>query len=610
MRVERVEQAQQSTAATDELAQLRSSLDGVVARLASLPIPSEEWRDQISQAADGLSKRVERIEEGMIGQARAAAVTEIAERLGELAQRVAAADVFEARLQALGAQIDALPGSAEAWREPLAQLATRIEELPVASEEWREQIAGLAGRLDGLRTDEWRPELAQVAENLRVRIEKIEREAATAPVEQLDGLRSEVAELTARIDAVPTTSDDVPAQLAELAETLNGRVENVERRLANGVSRDVLAGVSTRLDELAARVADTSELESRLHESLTGLVDERTSELKIDGEDVRGRLDEALHRIAGLAGITERVGQVEERLEAGAAELGPTLNELKRTGPGTARASRSSPRRSVRSAVAVTQPRSSSSSQAGSTGRRLLSPISMRASTRCRRRSRSESPPPRRVPPPSRSRQLRTSSRSAASWTTCAPSSTPASDAGPTVSTIWPVPARRARRVTEQFARSGTVTELRSLIDQQGEQIEGLGGELVKFERYVDEKAAGQTAALSALQARLETVESALAEAGRMVATPVETLEAAPRSRPLRPRRSSATPRSRGCGGSCPSASPRSRAARLKRKDLRELRDGLERVERRVDDRNDEDDAATRAVEEAVREGLADSASG
>ena len=207
---------------------------------------------EISQVAEGLSKRVERIEEGMIGQARAAAVTEIAEQVGELARKVSATDVLEARLQALGAQIDALPGSTEAWREPLAHLASRIEEFPVASDEWREQIADLIGRVDGLRTDEWRPELAQVAENLRVRVETIEREVASAQAEQLDGLRTEVAELKARIDAVPISSDEIRAQLAELAgpSTDGSRTSSGASRTASPETRS--RAWSRALDELAA----------------------------------------------------------------------------------------------------------------------------------------------------------------------------------------------------------------------------------------------------------------------------------------------------------------------------------------------------------------------
>ena len=604
LRVERVEQAQQSTVATEELAQLRSSLDDVVARIASLPIPSEEWRDQVSHAAEGLGKRVERIEEGMIGQARAAAVTEIAEHVGELARKVAATDVFEARLQALGAQIDALPGAAESWREPLAHLASRIEELPVASEEWRQLIADLTGRIDGLRTDEWRPELAEVAENLRVRVEKIEREVASAQAQQLDGLRIDVAELTARIDAVPTSSDEIRAELAELAETLHGRVESVERRLASGVSRDALDSVVTRLDDLTARVADTSELEARLHESLSGLVDERANDSKADGADIRGRLDEALHRIAGLAGITERVHQVEERLETGTAELAPTLDELRENAArhGSRIEELAQKIRDVgnrRDAAEVEQQlagRIDGTEAALSdlhAGLDALTPaveerivaVEMRSNVVAQQASADVDSLRRELD------DLRAVVDAAA-------------DAGVArVDDLAESLRAELAGVTERFAGSDAVRELRSLVEQQGERLETVSGELGKFEHYADEKAAGQTAGLAALRARLETVETGLAEAGSL-SQAVETLEA----RLIETSSSEAVERNAEVEALRLALSERVAALegnQVKRKDLRELRDGLERVEQRVADRNDGDDAAKRAVEEAVREGLA-----
>ena len=140
--------------------------------------------------------------------------------------------------------------------------------------------------------------------------------------------------------------------------------------------------------------------------------------------------------------------------------------------------------------------------------------------------------------------------------------------------------------VTDRFAGSDVVGELRSLVDQQGERVETVSGELVKFEHYADEKAAGQTAGLAALRARLETVETGLADAGSL-SQAVETLEA----RLIETSASEAVERNAEVEALRLALSERVAALegnQVKRKDLRELRDGLERVEQRVADRNDE----------------------
>jgi chromosome segregation ATPase len=351
----RLERVEQRPSGSEELGGLRAELKDLEARLDTLPQPSEEWRELIAglatrvdalttdewhaesaEAADNLHKRIERVEQGMNGQARATAVTEIAERVEELARKVAETDSdgVEQKLNALTARLEALPASGE-WREPLTQLAARIDGMPTPSEEWREQIASLAARVDTLRTDEWRSELAEVAENLRTRLERVEHEFGSAQAEQLDRLRSGLDGLVARVDAMPVLPlGDIRAELAELAQTLHGRMEQVDTRIAHDVDTDTLDGLLARVDELNSKVGDASALESRLAESLSALVHERAEHFEAGGAEVRRRLDDALREITAVAGVAGRVVEVEEALGARLVVTENALDEVRAANDG------------------------------------------------------------------------------------------------------------------------------------------------------------------------------------------------------------------------------------------------------------------------------------
>src|SRR5207249_11479897 len=137
-------------------------------------------------------------------------------------------------LEAFAARVGATPAAADEWRDELEAvrrqlenagerhdgtlaelrgsleaLGARVESLPVPSEEWRGQIADLAGRLDGLRTDEWRPELAEVAENLRTRVERVEEEVPHTHGGEDQALQSVVWCPLAGLDVMPQRPDEV-----------------------------------------------------------------------------------------------------------------------------------------------------------------------------------------------------------------------------------------------------------------------------------------------------------------------------------------------------------------------------------------------------------------
>ena len=394
-----------------------------------------------------------------------------------------------------------------------------------------------------------------MAENLRTRLERVEDEIAHTTVGELDALRSEVGGLTARLDAVPAPSDEIRAQLADLAQTFNVRVDDIEQRLASSTQSETLDGVFARLDELSSRIDDTT------------------------------ALDDVLHRIAAVAAVTSRVDEVEQRLateSAAAAGLGPVLDELKE------RAERQSDRIEAlarglneladrRDAVVVEQ--------------ELVRRIDSVENAISDVRSAAEEIP------------SAVEHRIAAveAWTSALPAQAAAD-----------VEALRSElaQISERIVDAGAVADLRSAVEQHGARVDELSGEQAAFQRHTEELAAGRSAELSALHVRLETVESALSDGSgwtdaiseaytrvdRLESRLVETMasEAVERNTDIEAVRVAMSERLAALEGN-----------QVKRKDLRELRDAVERVEQRVDERREHDETATRAVEEAVRDGLA-----
>ena len=632
-RLERVERGLEGASGVEELAQLRAAIEALGARVDSVPVPSEEWRDQIgvlaakidalttddwrpelADTAEGLRKRIERIEEGTSGQARAAAVTQIAEQVDELARRIADTDAVEARLHALTARVEALPASSEDWREQIAALAVRFDSLPVPSEGWRDQIGALAARIDALRTDEWRTELAQVADNLRTRLERVEHESGGSHAEQVEDLRARLGDLEARIDVAPVPVDDIRSEIAGLAQTFHGRVEQLEHRLSREVRAEILDGLSERIEEIAAKVDDTSAVEARLNESLSALVDERAARSTTEGEDVRGRLDDALRQFEAVAGVVGRVDEVESRLDAeavSAADLAPRLDELKQSGERhTSRVEQLARHleelASRRDATEVEHALTQRIDSAEASLAELHVGLDALPSSVEERITAAEA----RIEAGTRqgAAEVESLRRELDELRTVV------NGAGDALSGRIDSVAESLRDelavAGERFVGGDAVDELRSAIERHDSRLEGLGGEVAAFGRRADDKATARAAELDVLRTRLETVESALAESGAWseavdaAHARIERLEAHVEefSAAEADERNAEIESLRGQLSERVEALER---GQVKRKDLRELRGTVERVERRVDERLAQDDAAVRATEDAVREGIA-----
>src|SRR5262249_5381221 len=138
----------------------------------------------------------------------------------------------------------------EDWGDRIAGLAARIEAMPAPSDEWRSRVAELGARIDAIPapSDEWRRELAQVADNLRIRIERVEQAPADGEVGELRALVDRrIDDLSGRLDAIPAPTDEWRSRIAELS----GRVDAIEHRPAESWG-DRVAELAARLDAIPA----------------------------------------------------------------------------------------------------------------------------------------------------------------------------------------------------------------------------------------------------------------------------------------------------------------------------------------------------------------------
>ena len=580
-RVERVEHGLERASGTAAIDELRATVDTFAARFDALPVPSDEWRelfeeltarvDQLSErdiradlaeATDALRKRIENVEQTLPGQARAAAVTEIAEQVNELGRRFEGLDAVERRVHELATQLDALPSPSEEWRQPLAELTARVDELA---------------------TDEWKPELAQVAEGLRTKIDRVARDAERGQSERIESLAGQIAGLAVRVEHLPAAANEVRAELAQQVEIFAGRMTQLEQRVSGLAGGEALQGLVLRVDDLTEHVA-----------TLPGAADEVRAELARQVEIFAGRMTQLEQKVSALpAGdaldeLRTRIDELSHRAADTSAvdELGRHIDELAHRRSADALDAELQPRFAEIDA-AMHELRTATASLPESVDSRLAAFSAQIGSLRNELRSHLE-------------KELEGVRGS--------------------VHTLAETTSRRIGEVAEsvdsaiagldeRFPSHGVVHDLRARLEEHGERVDGLGSELTAFERHSEEKAAGRTAELGALGARLEAVESSLQGATgwtdaiegtieRIDGLELRLLETAAaeadeRNAEVARVRGELSARVEGLEG-----------AQVTSRDLRDLRDIVEVVERRVDDRASHDEAARKALEDSVRSGL------
>jgi len=593
-RLERVEQSAGDGGAAQELAELRGSLEVLAARVDALPAgSSEEWREPLAELAQNLHARLERVElSAATGQATAE-VAELRARLEDLARRVdslpAPSAEWREPIAELAARVDALPsgewrpelseiamslsarlerleheaesgrGAAEVaeLRVSLEALAARADALPTASEDWREPLLELARRVDGLATpsDEWRSELAALA----ARIDSI----------RADEWRSELAALAARVDALPAPDDQQGHELSEVVRALGARVDQVEQESAR-VMREALDGLHARVDEVASGVGNVEGVEARLRESLTTLADERLEAATAATDEVHRRLDE-------LAGGAERGAHRVEELAHRVEELAarPDGSELEQA--------------LARRVAALEDVFGGLRDEFGA----LPSSIEQRLAELDQRGAAAAGQAAADVA--SLRHELENLKGGVEAARTAASEQIDAATSA----------LRDELEVAARNAAGSVGSDVRAAMDENAARVERLADDLALAAQHN----AARSADLSALRARLETVETALSgtlgwhEAAESARTRVEELE-------LRMSESfaaEAVERDDQIDSLRAEFSEHAGAferERVKRKELRRLREAVEHVERRLEKRKGENAAAARATEAAVRKGI------
>ena len=297
----------------------REGLTALAARIDGLPVPSDEWKTELGQVAENLRARFERVEADLAAHAEDGTV---AERFGEL----------RSALDELASRVDAIPVPNEDWRDGVRALSTRLDELPTPNDDWREALDGLVARVDGIpgdlgvRLDRVDHDLAARAEHAAI-AELSERLEALA-----NGLPERFGELGDRVDAIPPPNDEWRHELAQVADNLCVRVERVETGLEQRPGLDLLAGVRDELQALSVRVdADLRERDE--HAAGQGARVDWLTERATQSEGMEQRLREGLAPLVdnAISAVSERLAGIEGSLEehkSGAADLTPRLDEL------------------------------------------------------------------------------------------------------------------------------------------------------------------------------------------------------------------------------------------------------------------------------------------
>jgi chromosome segregation ATPase len=282
------------------LAELRSELAALGLRVGELADPSaaHEARERFDalEARLGDTSATERLGEELAALARRL------EELGRvdpesLASRL---DATEGRSETAVRAAEALEAVAAELRSRLDDLAARagerdrlLETLGTGAGELRGLVTALSERVDGDRS------LERAEAVLSERLGELE-ERLTHAAGGEDRLR----------DVLTALVHDARAQLEEQDRQLHARVDESAAAIA------ALTAGAERVDELERRLADQSDLERRLRETLAPL-DEAAAAIREDQEALRDRLAEALQRLSSVDSVAGRLADLELRLSEG-----------------------------------------------------------------------------------------------------------------------------------------------------------------------------------------------------------------------------------------------------------------------------------------------------
>jgi chromosome segregation ATPase len=565
---------------SEELDGVRAEIAVLASRLDALPAPSEEWRDGLASLAgriesfDDLRVRLDRIQDEVAARADHRALAELSGRLDELDARLPdRLGELRAALRQLTDRVEALPAPSDESRVDLAEVIgeklAELEDVPRQIADLRTELGGLASRLDTIPVP---PDLSEPFAALWSRLDEL----AAAPPPGLDELRTALAAVVEQVEAIPRQSGELQNELAGVAEDLRVRLERVEAGLELRPGLDLIAGlreelqgVTARLewrideserrhDELAGRLRRVDEVSSRidgLDSRLQEALEQRLAERNDDGGQIRADLAHAVERLEAFEPALARIEQLERRFD-GLQTEGPTAAEIAET---------------VRSRLDAYD---SVATDAFASFDHRLAELDGRVAASAERTA-SDVESLRRELDDVRGVTVASAAASAVQVDQLAEALR-----GEIASALAHTDHREA------------IERLGELAAQHGTALDALHAELREREHRLDERLASRTAELAALRTRFEHVEGGLGQASE--GWRVAAAELTERFGELDAAQATAEERLVDL-----------EKAQAKRSDIRDLREELALIERRVAAEADTEDARNRAVEEALRDGLA-----
>ncbi len=319
----------EALARTSNEAATHDQVEDLTARMRELEAaqPQEELAE-LKREVSGLAARASSSEEVTRVGAELASLARRVEELADRAGDAVASERFEDLSSRVGAELDRLRRTLdelEARPVPdadlLDSLARRVEELaghPAAIDELRAELSSMAQQaarpseeVEGLRT-ETASRLAALEESIRTaaatdRLDEVGRrvdalaERVDAPSEDVAALRPELAALAARLEELAARpSANVPTEYLDELTRRTGALEEIARATA----------ADERLGELRSQVEALAERMAVPSEDVTGL--------RVDLAGLATRLDELAARPTGglsgeeLAELRARVSAIEE----------------------------------------------------------------------------------------------------------------------------------------------------------------------------------------------------------------------------------------------------------------------------------------------------------
>jgi len=483
-----------------------------------------------------------------------------------------------ARLERLEQAVGSLPGgeALEGLRGEVAGLRAALESLPAPSEEWREAVAALAERVERLPLGEWRGELAEVAENVRARLERLEQAVGSLPGgEALEGLRAELAGLRAAFDA--TTGQPWQGDVDSLREAVGGLSDRVEG----------LAGSSDEwraaLTALAARV-DSLPGPDGWHEPIAAL-ERRLEAPQRALDELGGAVAQLSERVASLEQATISAGE-QDAIDALRADLAELARRHHFSLEGLAE-------RSDRDRSRLEQLEAALRDRSRDTEQALAGVADQLGALRAALDERGEALDAR----------------------IDAAGSTHAARLEHELQELRTVIAQGEQRANDrvQQAAEELRAQLASALDAAASrhELDELRGELAAHAQQTEDRAAGTRAELGGVHARLDHVEAVLAHATSwpVALEPLQTRldEIDARLEELATSRHAAHEEELADLRAELTAKIETLAdTRPGRDELEGVRARLDEVAARVETRDAQDGAATEAAEQAIRDGLAD----